>query len=59
MLALVKNGDVIFEKRPNGTYIVYEKIREQKSTIKQFISIFKDKYINAKGTERVKEIFNV
>ncbi len=59
MLALVKNGDVIFEKRPNGTYIVYEKIREQKSTIKQFISIFKDKYINAKGTERVKELFNV
>lgn len=55
----VDNDDVIFEKRSDGTYIVYEKIREIKNGIKQFISIFKDNYLNSKGTEELKKLFNV
>ena len=59
MHQIVENGDVIFEKRENGTYIVYEKIRDDSNRIKQFISILKDDYINAKGTEDIKKLFNI
>jgi len=58
MLKKVKDADVIFKKRDDGTYIVYEKIRDGSTRIKQFISIFKDNYINAKGSERLKKLFN-
>jgi len=57
MKKLVEDGDVIFEKRENGTYIAYEKLRGNKSKYTQFISILKDKYINAKGTEELKNLF--
>ncbi|MBS3099599.1 site-specific DNA-methyltransferase [Candidatus Pacearchaeota archaeon] len=57
MLKKVKDGDVIFKKRENGTYIVYEKLRDNSPKIKQFISIFKDNYINAKGSEELKKLF--
>ncbi len=55
----VSEGDVIFEKRSDGTYIVYEKIRDDSNREKQFISIFKDEYINAKGTEEIKKLFQI
>jgi len=54
---LVEEGGVIFEKREDGTYIAYEKLRGNKSKYSQFISILKDKYINAKATEDLKDIF--
>lgn len=54
----VADGDVIFEKRNNGTYIVYEKVRETKSGVKQLTTLFLEKYINAKGTEELKKIFS-
>ncbi len=57
MKKLVDDGDIIFEKRDNGTYIAYEKLRGNKSKYTQFISILKDKYINAKGTEELKNLF--
>ncbi len=57
MKKLVEDGDVIFEKRENGTFIAYEKLRGNKSKYTQFISILKDKYINAKGTEELKSLF--
>lgn len=57
MLKKVKEGEIIFKKRDNGTYIVYEKIRDDSPRVKQFISIFKDNYINAKGSERLKKLF--
>ena len=57
MKKLVEDGDVIFEKRENGTYIAYEKLRGNKSKYTQFISILKDKYINAKGTKELKNLF--
>lgn len=58
LLKAVKDGEVIFEKRDNGTYIVYEKVRSMKSTTKQYTSWFSDNYINAKGAEPLKDIFN-
>ncbi len=58
LLKAVKENDVIFEKRANGTYIVYEKERGNKNTKSQFTSWFSDNYINAKGSESLKKIFN-
>ena len=55
---LVKNDEVIFEKRDNGTYIVYEKLRGNKSDYTQFITILKDRYINAKASEENKKLFD-
>lgn len=49
--------DVIFEPRGDGTYTVYEKIRTNDPRFKQFTTLFKDNYINAKGTESLKKIF--
>ncbi|MDD2505181.1 MAG: site-specific DNA-methyltransferase [Bacilli bacterium] len=57
MFQKVADGDVIFEPRDNGTYIVYEKIRDDSEKIKQFTTMFKDKYLNAKGGEALKKIF--
>ena len=54
----VEDGEVIYEKRSGGTYVVYEKIRKNKKKNKQLISILKDNYINANGSEDLKEIFN-
>lgn len=59
MYKKVKDGDVIFEKRQNGSYIVYEKIRDSNPKIKQFTSLFLENYINAKGTEIIKKIFEI
>lgn len=57
LLKAVDDGDVLFELRENGTYIAYEKVREQKTMTKQFNTWFADNYINAKGSESVKAIF--
>ena len=58
LLKAVEENDVIFEPRGDGTYIVYEKVRGNKTTTTQFNTWFADKYINAKGSESVKKIFN-
>ncbi|MFC2406228.1 MAG: site-specific DNA-methyltransferase, partial [Cardiobacterium sp.] len=57
MAELVENNDVIFEQRLDGTYIVYEKLRGNKSKYTQMISILKDKYINANASENLKNLF--
>ncbi len=59
MFALLKEHNAIFEMRDNGTYIVYEKIRDNTPKIKQFTTLFRDEYINARGTEEIKSLFNV
>jgi len=59
MFKLVSEGDVIFEKRDNGTYIAYQKIRDSSPKIKQFTTLFLDDYINSKGTEEIKRLFEV
>ena len=58
MKLLEQTDSIIFEKRANGTYIAYEKIRSAKTGVKQFITIFRDEYINAKGTEVLKKLFH-
>ena len=55
----VKDGNVIFEKRDDETYIVYEKLRDDSPRIKQFTSLFTKDYINAKGTETIKRLFSI
>lgn len=57
MFEKVNSDDVIFEKREDGTYIVYEKIRVTTEKIKQFTTLFLDKYLNAKGGEAIKKLF--
>ena len=59
MNIVIENNDYLAEKRGDGTYILYEKIRDDSPRIKQFTSIFKDNYINAKGSESIKSIFNI
>lgn len=59
LLPMIERGDAIFERRKDGTYIVYQKIRESNPKLRQFTTLFKDKYINAKGTERLKELFGL
>ena len=58
LLKAVEEGNVIFERRNNGTFIAYEKVRAMKSTTKQYNTWFSDNYINAKGGEPLKDIFN-
>ena len=58
MAILLENNNAIFSKREDGTYIVYEKIRDDSPKIKQFTTWFSEKYINAKGTEQLKTLFN-
>lgn len=57
MIKLINDGNVIFEKRANGAWIAYEKLRGNKTNIKQFISILKDQFLNAKATEELKDLF--
>lgn len=57
MFELLKAGNAIFEPRGDGTYIVYQKIRDDSPKIKQFTTWFSENYINAKGTEEVKGLF--
>jgi len=59
MYKKVKDGDVIFEKRQNESYVVYEKIRDGNPKIKQFTSLFLENYLNAKGTEIIKKSFEI
>lgn len=55
----VKDNDIIFEKRDDGTYIAYEKIRDSSPRIKQFTTLFTKEYLNAKGTESIKRLFDI
>lgn len=58
MKKLLAEGNAIFENRDNGSWVVYEKLRGNKTDITQFISILKDKYLNAKATEELKLLFD-
>lgn len=58
MFELLKAGNAIFEQRQDGTYIVYEKLRDDSPKTKQFTTWFAQNYINAKGTEELKSLFN-
>lgn len=58
LLDAVKNNNVIFEKRKNGTYIVYEKVRTEGEREIAHASIMIDSaFSNAAGTEELKGMF--
>lgn len=58
MFELLKAGNAIFEQRKDGTYIVYEKLRDDSPKNKQYTTWFAQSYINAKGTEELKSLFH-
>ncbi len=58
LLKAVEENNVIFEKRENGTYIVYEKVRTKGQREIAHASLLNDSiYSNATGTEELKDIF--
>ncbi len=57
LLQAVSENDVIFEKREDGSYIVYQKVREDKEKNKQLTSVLTD-FLNADGSEDLKGIFD-
>ncbi len=57
LLQAISDNDVIYEKREDGSYILYQKIRENKEKNKQLTSVLTD-FINAQGSEELKNIFN-
>lgn len=58
LLKALNEGDILFEKRENGTYVAYEKIRKNKTKNRQLKSILGEDFINAKGSEDLKDVFN-
>lgn len=58
LLNAIAENDVIYEKRDDGTYVLYEKIRQNKEKNRQITSFLKDNFLNAKGSDDLKSIFN-
>ena len=57
MLDAVKNHNVQFSPRDNGTYIVYEKIRSNDPRTKPHRTFLKDCGTTAEGTKQIKNLF--
>jgi adenine-specific DNA-methyltransferase len=57
MLKITNEGDALFEKRPNGTYIVYQKVRSAEPRTKAYRTILKDAGSAAEGTATLKALF--
>lgn len=58
LLKAVEDDEVLFEKRSNGSYIVYEKLRDNSSReIAHSSLLIESKYSNAEGSKVIKEIF--
>ena len=57
MLEAVKNHNVQFSPRENGTYIVYEKIRNNDPRTKPHRTFLKDCGTTAEGTKQIKNLF--
>ncbi len=58
MFGIVEQGDVEFERRADGTYIVYEKIRSTDPRFKPFRTWLTDVGTTADGTKEVKALFD-
>jgi len=58
MLELVKKGNVEYEKREDGTYITYEKIRSSESRYIPFRTWLENVGTTADGSKIVKDLFN-
>lgn len=57
MLKIVKEKNALFERREDGSYIVFEKIRTADARYKSYRTILGDAGSAAEGTARLKELF--
>ncbi|MCH8815938.1 MAG: site-specific DNA-methyltransferase [Chloroflexi bacterium] len=57
MTEIVDEGNALFEKREDGTYIVYEKIRSDEPRAKAYRTILTTAGSAAEGTATMKELF--
>lgn len=57
MINLVAAGNALFEERPDGTFVVYEKIRTNEPKEKSYRSILKEAGTSAEGTAVLKALF--
>ena len=58
MAKCLSEHNAIFEKREDGTYVVYQKIRDGSKDDKQFTTLFLKEYLNSNGTAELKKLFN-
>lgn len=58
MLKIVSENNALFEKRNDGSYIVYEKIRTADIRFKSYRTILSDAGTAAEGTARLKDLFD-
>lgn len=58
MLDIVQRGDVEFEQRSDGTYVVYEKIRSTNPRYKPYRTFLRDTKTTADGSKEVKALFD-
>lgn len=57
MLKIVSEKNALFEKREDGSFIVFEKIRTADTRFKSYRTIISDAGSAAEGTARLKELF--
>ena len=57
MLEIATRGDAIFERRSDGSYIVYEKVRESDIRYRAYRTLLNDAGTAADGTARLKDLF--
>ena len=58
MLKIVADGNALFEKREDDTYIVFEKIRSEEPRLKSYRTILANAGSAAEGTAALKELFD-
>jgi adenine-specific DNA-methyltransferase len=58
MFQIVRDGNALFEKRENGSYIVFEKIRSADPRQKSYRTLLTDVGTAADGTAILKELFD-
>ena len=58
MMRAVKEHNIDFVKRENGTYIAYEKIRNNDPRLKPYRTFIKDCGTTADGTKQIKALFD-
>ena len=58
MLKIVNEKNALYEKRADGSFIVYEKIRTAEIRFKSYRTILSDAGSAAEGTARLKELFD-
>lgn len=58
MMKIVSEGNALFEKRADGTYIIYEKIRSADPRQKTYRTLLTDAGTVAEGTAILKDLFD-